>query len=101
MMQENTFRDAQVKQDWHPLGLSEIAIRKIGVKDLWQALKQGFDDFNAKPSFIVFLFVTYPLFALLLTLFVTDQNLLHLALPMVSGFTPSTAANFRHLTIPF
>ena len=57
------------------------------MKDLWQSLKQGFDDFNAKPSHMVFLCVTYFLFALLLTLFLTGQNLLHLAFPMVSGFT--------------
>lgn len=87
MAQEKTFRDVQVERDWNPLGLSEIGIRKIGVKDLWQALKEGFDDYNAKPSHFMFLCVTYLLFALLLTLFLTGQNLLHLAFPMVSGFT--------------
>ncbi len=66
---------------------SEIGIRKIGVKDLWQALKEGFDDFNAKPSFVAFLIVIYPLFALLLTLFLVGENLLHLAFPMVAGVT--------------
>lgn len=87
MVQENTFRDIQVQQDWNPLRLSEIGIRRIGMKDLWQALNEGFDDFNAKPSHLVFLCVTYLLFALLLTLFLTGQNLLHLAFPIVSGFT--------------
>ncbi len=80
MAQENTFRDVQVTS-------SEIGIRKIGVKDIWQALKEGFDDFNAKPSFGVFLCVFYPLFALLLTLFLIGQNLVYLAFPMVAGFT--------------
>jgi uncharacterized membrane protein len=81
MAQEISFRDVQVRS-------SEIRIRKIGVKDLWQALKEGFDDFNAKPSvFVAFLFVIYPLFALLLTLFLVGENLLHLAFPMVAGFT--------------
>lgn len=78
--QEKTFRDVQVR-------LSEIGIRKIGVKDLWQALKEGFDDFNANPSIIAFLIVIYPLFALLLTLFLVGENLLHLAFPMVAGLT--------------
>ena len=87
MAQEKTFGDVQVERDWNPLRLSEIGIRKIGVKDLWQALKEGLDDFNAKPSHLVFLCVTYPLFALLLTLFLTSQNLLILAFPIVSGFT--------------
>ena len=80
MAQELSFRDLQVRS-------SAIEIRKIGVKDLWQALKQGVDDFNAKPSFVAFLIVIYPLFALLLTLFMVGENLLHLAFPMVAGFT--------------
>ena len=80
MAQEISFRDVQVTS-------SEIGIRKIGVNDLWQALKEGFDDFKAKPSHIPFLIVIYPLFALLLTLFLVSDNLLHLAFPMVAGFT--------------
>lgn len=80
MPQEESFRDVQVTS-------SEIGIRKIGVNDLWQALKEGFDDFKAKPSHIPFLIVIYPLFALLLTLFLASDNLLHLAFPMVAGFT--------------
>jgi uncharacterized membrane protein len=78
--QENSFGDIQVTS-------SEIGIRKIGVKDLWQALKEGVDDFNAKPSLVVFLCVIYPLLALLFTLFLVGQNVLHLAFPMVAGFT--------------
>ncbi len=80
MAQEVSFRDVQVST-------SEIGIRRIGVKDIWQALKEGLADFNAKPSHVVFLIVIYPLFALLLTLFLNGQNLLHLAFPMVAGFT--------------
>ena len=80
MAQEKSFRDVQVTP-------SEIGIRKIGVKDLWQSLWEGYDDFNAKPSFGVFLIVIYPLFALLLTLFLVGENLLYLAFPMVAGFT--------------
>ena len=80
MAQEVSFRDVQVTS-------SEIGIRKIGVNDLWQALKEGFDDFKAKPSHVPFLIVIYPLFALLLTLFLVGENLLHLAFPMVAGFT--------------
>lgn len=80
MAQEVLFRDVQVIS-------SEIGIRKIGVNDLWQALKEGFDDFKAKPSHIPFLIVIYPLSALLLTLFLVGGNLLHLAFPIVAGFT--------------
>jgi len=80
MAQEVLFRDVQLTS-------SEIEICKIGVKDLWQSLKEGFDDFNANPTVIVFLFVFYPLFALVLTLFMTGKNPIHLAFPIVSGFT--------------
>ena len=80
MAQENTLRDVQVTS-------SEIGIRKIGVNDLWQALKEGFDDFKAKPSHVAFLCFTYPRFALLLTLFLIGENPLHLAFPVVAGLT--------------
>lgn len=80
MAQVQTFRDLQITT-------SEIAIRKIGVRDLWQSLKEGYDDFNAKPSFGVFLIIIYPLFALLLTLLLVSDNLLYLAFPMLAGFT--------------
>jgi len=81
MAQEKTFRDAQVKS-------SEIGIRTIGLNDLWQSLKEGYDDFNAMPTVGVFLTVVlYLLFALLLTLFLVGENMLQLAFPMVAGLT--------------
>jgi uncharacterized membrane protein len=79
MAQEISFTDVQVTG-------SEIGIREIGFNDLWQALQQGFDDFKAKPSHMPFLVLFYFLFALLLTLFLVGDNLLHLAFPMVAGF---------------
>jgi len=79
MAHEMPFRDVQVTA-------SEIGVRKIGLNDLWQALKLGFDDFKAKPSHLPFLVLFYFLFALLLTLFLVGDNLLHLAFPMVAGF---------------
>src|SRR5438105_1501346 len=80
MALEKSFRDVQVRS-------SDIGTRTIGLKELWQALKEGYDDFNAIPTFGLFLTVLYPLFALLLTLFLVGENLLHLAFPMVAGFT--------------
>jgi uncharacterized membrane protein len=78
MAHERTFRDIQVSS-------SEIAVRAIGLNDLWQSLKQGYDDFNAATASGVFL--TIPLFALLLTLFLIGENLPHAAFPMVAGLT--------------
>ena len=82
MAQERSFRDVQVRS-------SEIGIRTIGLSDLWQSLKEGYDDFNATPTIGFFLTVLlYLLFALLLTLFLLGKNLLlHLAFPMVAGLT--------------
>mgnify|MGYP000439249814 CR=1 FL=1 len=79
MAHEMPFRDVQVTA-------SEIGVREIGLNELWQALKLGFDDFKAKPSHLPFLVLFYFLFALLLTLFLVGDNLLHLAFPMVAGF---------------
>jgi uncharacterized membrane protein len=80
MVQELSFSEIQVSS-------SEIKIRKIGVRDLWQALKEGFDDFNAKPSHFPFLVVIYPLFVLFFTLILLGDDLLHLAFPTVVGLT--------------
>jgi uncharacterized membrane protein len=80
MAQALSFREIQVSA-------RDITIRKIELKDLWQALREGYGDFIAKPSHFVFLALVYPLFALLLTLFLQGGNLLHLAFPMVVGCT--------------
>lgn len=80
MIQEPTFRDVQIRS-------SQIEIREISVNDLLQSLKEGYDDFNARPSFGVFLVITYPLFALLMTLYMGGENMLFLAFPMVAGLT--------------
>jgi len=80
MAQEVLFRELQV-------AASDVEIRKIGTKDLWQALKEGYEDFNAKPSFGAFLIFIYPLFALLFSLLVLGEDLLYLAFPVVAGFT--------------
>ena len=81
MNQEKSFRDVQVSS-------SEIGIRTIGLNDLWQSLKEGYDDFSARPTVgMVLTVLLYLLFALLLTLFLVGGNLLHLAFPIVAGFT--------------
>jgi uncharacterized membrane protein len=65
----------------------ELAVRRISTADLKAALKAGYDDFNARPTFGTFLFLVYPLFALLLVLFLRADHLLYLAFPMVAGLT--------------
>jgi uncharacterized membrane protein len=77
---ETLFEDIRVTS-------GDIGVRKIGVEDLWKSLKDGYEDFNAKPTFGVFLCFIYPLIALLVTLFVLGRNLNHLAFPMLTGLT--------------
>jgi uncharacterized membrane protein len=80
MAEERLFRDVQVTSD-------AIQIRKIGISDLWRSLKEGYDDFNAKPTYLFFLLITYPMFALFLTMFLIGGDQLYLAFPMIAGFT--------------
>ena len=81
MAQETSFRDIQVTS-------SEIGVRTIALSDLWQSLKEGYDDFNATPAVGMFLTVLlFLLFALLLTLILVGRNLHHLAFPIIAGFT--------------
>jgi uncharacterized membrane protein len=81
MAHEESFRDIKVRS-------SDIEVRSIALSDLWQSLKEGYDDFHATPALGVFLTgLFYLLFALLLSLFVVGKNLLPLIFPMVAGFT--------------
>jgi uncharacterized membrane protein len=80
MAEERLFWDIQVTS-------SDIEVRKIGVSDLWQSLKQGVADFNAKPSIGLFLVLIYPLFALLVTVVVVSDDLLYLGFPIMAGLT--------------
>lgn len=80
MAEEKTFSDVQVTS-------AEIGVRKIGVGDLWRSLKEGCADFHAKPTAGLFLFLIYPLFALILTLSLVGESLLYLSYPMIAGFT--------------
>src|SRR5512134_3130009 len=81
MAHEGSFRDIQVRSN-------EIEVRTIALNDLWQSLREGYDDFNATPGVGVFLTaLLYLLFALLLSLFLVGKDLFYLAFPIVAGFT--------------
>ena len=70
------------------LSPKEIQIRKIGLNDLWQSLREGYEDFGAKPGPAVLLLILfYALAALIVTLFAFGVELRYLAFPMVAGFT--------------
>jgi uncharacterized membrane protein len=64
-----------------------VAIRKIGVADVRDALSRGVDDFLAIPTQLVFLCFLYPIVGLAAARMATDGNLLPLLFPLVAGLT--------------
>lgn len=63
-----------------------IRVRKIGISDLTDSLRRGFDDFMVKPSHIVFLCLIYPIVGVFLIAWTSGNNALPLLFPLVSGF---------------
>lgn len=61
-------------------------VRKIGARDIGEALAQGADDFWAMPSHLAFLGFIYPLCGLILAYATSQQNALQLVFPLASGF---------------
>jgi uncharacterized membrane protein len=76
-------------------------VRKIGPRDLWDALGKGWDDFWAMPSHLVFLSLIYPIIGLLIGGATFGYNLLPLFYPMAAGFAllgPLTAIGLYELS---
>jgi len=76
-------------------------VRKIGPRDLWDALGKGWDDFWAMPSHLVFLSLIYPVIGLLIGGATFGYNLLPLFYPMAAGFAllgPLTAIGLYELS---
>lgn len=61
-------------------------VRQIGVADLFDAIRMGFDDFFAMPSHVVFLTVIYPLAGLVFARLAFGYDLLPLVYPLAAGF---------------
>ncbi|HEX4028187.1 MAG TPA: DUF2189 domain-containing protein [Rhizomicrobium sp.] len=62
------------------------AIRKISNADVWQSLREGFADFEAYRSDVLFLCATYALVGVVLARVAFGSDLLPLLFPMASGF---------------
>ncbi|WP_315926479.1 DUF2189 domain-containing protein [Mesorhizobium sp. SP-1A] len=62
------------------------AIRRIGVAEVFEALRLGFEDFWAKPSHYVFLCLIYPLVGVFLFAWTSGGNAFQLVFPLMSGF---------------
>src|SRR5215510_2970656 len=62
-------------------------VRKIGVSDLTDALRLGWEDFKAIPTHAVVLCVVYPVLGLVIFKAVLGHSLLPLLFPLAAGFT--------------
>ncbi len=62
------------------------AVRKIGSRDIGQALRQGFADFKAYRSDVIFLCATYAIVGLVMARLAFGSDLLPLLFPLASGF---------------
>src|SRR5712671_3705042 len=61
-------------------------IRTIGLSDLHEALRLGWEDFKAVPSHAIILCVIYPVLGLVLARFVHGYSVLPLLFPLAAGF---------------
>jgi len=61
-------------------------IRTIGLSDLHQALRLGWEDFKAVPSHAIILCVIYPVLGLVLARAVLGYTVLPLLFPLAAGF---------------
>jgi len=62
------------------------ATRRIGSRDVWQSLRQGFSDFEAYRSDVIFLCVIYAVVGVVMARVAFGSNLLPLLFPLASGF---------------
>lgn len=61
-------------------------VHRLTLNDLRDALRQGFDDFVAMPTHVLFLCLIYPLVGLVLGRALLGTQLVHLVYPLVAGF---------------
>jgi uncharacterized membrane protein len=62
------------------------AVRRIGTADLKEVLRQGFEDFGAYRTDVIFLFLLYPIVGLVLSRMIWGYGMVPLLFPLVSGF---------------
>lgn len=62
------------------------AIRRIGVSDILQSVRQGFSDFEAYRSDVIFLCATYAVIGVVLARLAFGADMLPLLFPLASGF---------------
>jgi hypothetical protein len=65
---------------------SRPVINRIGIADVFDALRLGIADFREKPSHYVFLCLMYPIAGIFLAVATSSANLLPIIFPLMSGF---------------
>jgi uncharacterized membrane protein len=66
---------------------TEYTVRKIGLPDLTDALRLGWEDFKAIPTHAVVLCLIYPVLGFVIFRMVLGASLLPLLFPLAAGFT--------------
>lgn len=79
---------AKPEEYWGDRASSEkmLAVRRIGLHDLGEALAYGLADFEASRTDVIFLCVIYPIIGLVLARFASGYGMLPLLFPLASGF---------------
>ena len=77
---------------WEAHGTAPPVVRRIGLDDLRQALREGARDFGACRTDVIFLCMIYPIAGLIISRFAFDYGMLALIFPLVSGFALICAA---------
>jgi uncharacterized membrane protein len=77
---------ARPKLQWFGISTAYV-VRKIGLSDLRDALRLGWEDFQAIPTHAIVLCVIYPVLGLVLFRLVIGYSVLPLLFPLAAGFT--------------
>jgi uncharacterized membrane protein len=82
------YSDSILSPDPRASGIATpYVIRKVGLSDLSDALRRGWEDFKAMPSHAIVLCVIYPVLGLVLFRMVLGYSVLPLLFPLAAGFT--------------
>ncbi|MGX1785669.1 DUF2189 domain-containing protein [Bosea sp. NPDC055332] len=63
-----------------------LPVNEIGIADIKDALRQGYSDFMAQPSHLLFIALIYPIAGVLLAHLTVSYNIFPLLFPLASGF---------------
>jgi uncharacterized membrane protein len=71
---------------WEARDATPPMVHRIGIADLRDVLRKGFEDFGAYRTDVIFLCLAYPVAGLVLSRLVMGNGLFPLLFPLVSGF---------------